>query len=593
MKILIVGGVAGGMSAATRMRRLDEAAEIIVFERGHYVSFANCGLPYYVGGLIEDRSALLLQTPESLASRFRLDVRIDHEVIGIDRAARTVSVRDAVKGTVRTEGYDRLVLAAGATTRSVLPAGSDLPVHTLRTVDDVDQITALLTRATGPGPAVTGPAATVSAVVIGAGFIGLEAVENLVLRGVQVTAVEFAGQVLGPLDPEMAAPVAAVLKAHGVDVRVDTSVRGASAGRVLLSDGTDVAADLIIEATGVLPDTSLAAAAGLRIGESGAIWVDDTQRTSDPLIYAVGDGAEKVDAISGGPTRIAMAGLANRHGRAAADSIADSAGDSAAGASGVAVAAEPAFGVAIVGVFGTTVAMVGWSERRLLASGRGHRVVHTHPSDHAGYYPGAEQMSVKLLVDAATDAILGAQIVGGHGVDKRIDVIATAMAGGLTASALSRLELAYAPQYGSAKDPINQLGYVADNLAAGTTRSLQWHELAAALAAGEALVDVRTAGEFAAGSIPGAINVPLDELRDRFGDLPAGPLVVHCQVGQRGHTAARLLSQLGREVRNLDGGYKTWVAGAAALAASPRAAVASAPPVSPVVPTLSTERIVA
>ncbi|MEB0001324.1 FAD-dependent oxidoreductase [Cryobacterium sp. 10I1] len=589
MKILIVGGVAGGMSAATRMRRLDEAAEIIVFERGHYVSFANCGLPYYVGGLIEDRSALLLQTPESLASRFRLDVRIDHEVTGIDRAARTVSVRDTVTGTVTTEGYDRLVLAAGATTRSVLPAGSDLPVHTLRTVDDVDQITALLTRASGPGSAVTGPAATVAAVVIGAGFIGLEAVENLVLRGVQVTAVEFAGQVLGPLDPEMAAPVAAVLKAHGVDVRVDTSVRGASAGRVLLSDGTDVAADLIIEATGVLPDTSLAAAAGLRIGESGAIWVDDTQRTSDPLIYAVGDGAEKIDAISGGPTRIAMAGLANRHGRAAADSIADS----AAGASGVSVAAEPAFGVAIVGVFGTTVAMVGWSERRLLASGRGHRVVHTHPSDHAGYYPGAEQMSVKLLVDAATDAILGAQIVGGHGVDKRIDVIATAMAGGLTASALSRLELAYAPQYGSAKDPINQLGYVADNLAAGTTRSLQWHELAAALAAGEALVDVRTAGEFAAGSIPGAINVPLDELRDRFGDLPAGPLVVHCQVGQRGHTAARLLSQLGREVRNLDGGYKTWAAGAAALAASPRAAVAPAPPISPVVPTLSTERIVA
>ncbi|WBM79491.1 FAD-dependent oxidoreductase [Cryobacterium breve] len=593
MKILIVGGVAGGMSAATRMRRLDEAAEIIVFERGHYVSFANCGLPYYVGGLIEDRSALLLQTPESLASRFRLDVRIDHEVTGIDRTARTVSVRDTVTGNVTTEGYDRLVLAAGATTRSVLPAGSSMPVHTLRTVDDVDQITALLTRSTGPGSAVTGPSATVAAVVIGAGFIGLEAVENLVLRGVHVTAVEFAGQVLGPLDPEMAAPVAAVLRAHGVDVRVDTSVRTAAAGRVRLSDDTDVAADLIIEATGVLPDTSLAAAAGLRIGESGAIWVDDTQRTSDPLIYAVGDGAEKIDAISGGPTRIAMAGLANRHGRAAADSIADSAGDGAAGALGVAVAAEPAFGVAIVGVFGTTVAMVGWSERRLLSAGRAHRVVHTHPSDHAGYYPGAEQMSVKLLIDAGTDAILGAQIVGGHGVDKRIDVIATAMAGGLTASALSRLELAYAPQYGSAKDPINQLGYVADNLAAGTTRSLQWHELAGALAAGETLVDVRTAGEFAAGSIPGAVNVPLDELRDRFGDLPTGPLVVHCQVGQRGHTAARLLSQLGREVRNLDGGYKTWAAGAAALAASPRAAVASVLPVSPVVPTPATERILA
>jgi NADPH-dependent 2,4-dienoyl-CoA reductase/sulfur reductase-like enzyme/rhodanese-related sulfurtransferase len=583
MKILIVGGVAGGMSAATRLRRLDETADIIVFERGQYVSFANCGLPYYVGGLIEDRSALLLQTPESLASRFRLDVRIDHEVTGIDRAARTVNVRDTVTGHVSTEGYDRLILAAGATTRTVVP-GSEMTVHTLRTVDDVDQITALLTDATGP----------VSAVVIGAGFIGLEAVENLVLRGVTVTSVEFASQVLGPLDPEMAAPVAAVLRAHGVDVRVDTAVRSASGGRVQLSDGTDVPADLIIEATGVLPDTSLAAQAGLRIGESGAIWVDETQRTSDPLIYAVGDGVEKVDAISGGPTRIAMAGLANRHGRASADSIA-----------GVPEPAEPAFGVAIVGVFGTTVAMVGWSERRLRAAGRAHRIVHTHPSDHAGYYPGAEPMSVKLLIDAETDAILGAQIVGGHGVDKRIDVIATAMAGGLTASALSRLELAYAPQYGSAKDPINQLGYVADNLAAGTTRSLQWHELATALAEGDTLVDVRTAGEFAAGSIPGAVNVPLDELRDRFGELPDGPLVVHCQVGQRGHTAARLLSQLGpvgRRVRNLDGGYTTWTAGAAALAASPRAAVnagspvaapAAPPAVSPVSPLLPTERIVA
>ena len=538
VKIIIVGGVAGGMSAATRLRRLDESAEIIVFERGHYVSFANCGLPYFVGGIIRKRSDLLLQTPESLGSRFAIDVRIDTEVVQIDRVEQTVSVRNLLTGEESIESYDRLVLAAGASARSGA-TDSTIPTHTLRTVDDVDHITAVLAGVE-----------TASAVVIGGGFIGLEAIENLVHRGVQVTLVQRGNQIFTPLDPEMAAPVLDRLRERGVDVRLGTVVTGASGQSVTLSDGTAVPADLVIDASGVRPDVTLAEQAGLRIGESGGVWVDGTQATSDPLIFAVGDGVEKTDAVDGSGTLVTMAGLANRHGRSVADSIA-----------GTPEQAEPAVGAGIVAIFGLTVATVGWNEKHLIAAGRAHRIAHTHPANHAGYFPGAEGMSIKLLIDAATDAILGAQIVGGAGVDKRIDVLAVAMAAGMTASALTRLELAYAPQYASAKDPINQLGYVADNLAQGTSVNLQWHELEAARAAGAVLVDVRSAGEFAAGSIPGALNVSLDELRARLADLPPVPLIVHCQVGQRGHTAARILTQHGFDVRNLDGGYRTWLAG--------------------------------
>ncbi|MBG6213925.1 MAG: FAD-dependent oxidoreductase [Cryobacterium sp.] len=551
MKIIIVGGVAGGMSAATRLRRLDETAEIIVFERGHYVSFANCGLPYFVGGVIRNRAELLLQTPESLGSRFALDVRIDTEVVRIDRVAQTVSVRNMLTGAESVEGYDRLVLAAGASARAGA-TDSPIPTHTLRTVDDVDHITAVL--------ATVGAA---SAVVIGGGFIGLEAVENLVHRGVRVTLVQRGPQIFTPLDPEMAAPVLDRLRERGVDVRLGTTVTRATSigaaepGLVELSDGTSVPADLVIDASGVRPDLTLAEQAGLRIGQSGGVWVDDTQATSDPLIFAVGDGVEKTDAVSGAGQLVTMAGLANRHGRSVADSIA-----------GTPEHAAPALGTGIVGIFGLTVALVGWSENRLVAASRAHRIVHTHPANHAGYYPGAEGMSIKLLIDAESDAILGAQIVGGTGVDKRIDVLAVAMAAGMSASALMRLELAYAPQYASAKDPINQLGYVADNLAQGTSVNLQWHELEAMRATGSVLVDVRSPGEFLAGSIPGAINVPLDDLRKRLGELPRVPLIVHCQVGQRGHTAARILSQHGFDVRNLDGGYRTWLAGTSSLSVS-------------------------
>jgi len=550
MKTIILGGVAGGMSAATRLRRLDERREIVVFERGSHVSFANCGLPYHLGGVIEERSSLLLQTPASLAARFTLDVRVRHEVVGLDAHARSVTVIDRDSGRGFIERYDTLILAGGATAISG-PTRGIVPTHTLRSVEDLDGIMGVLQDAAEPA-AVT---------VIGGGYIGLEAVENLLARGASVTLVQRGRQVLTPLDPEMAAPVERMLRDHGVDVRLGVTVTGAREGSVLLSDGTEVRTDLVIEASGVHPESALARAAGLTIGPTGGISVDGRHRTSDPFIYAVGDGAEKTDALDGSPVLVTMAGLANRHGRAVADAIADTDGRE--------VATAPALGTGIVGVLGLTVATVGWSEKRLRAAGRARTVVHTHPSSHAGYYPGAQQMALKLLIDPDDDRILGAQIVGRDGVDKRIDVIATAMAGGITASALSQLELAYAPQYGSAKDAINLAGYVADNIRTGMTRTLQWHELDAALDAGATLIDVRSPAEHAGRSIPGSLNLPLDDLRSRADELPAGPIVVHCQVGQRGHTAARLLSQLGRDVVNLDGGYLTWAAGTASSHSTP------------------------
>lgn len=534
LRVVIVGGVAGGMSTATRLRRLDEAAEIVVFERGPEVSYANCGLPYYVGGVIEDREALLLQTPESLHRRFRLDVRVRHEVVRIELAQRVVEVVDHETGRRVIQPYDRLVLATGARPRRDEP-GEGATVRSLRTVEDADAIDAALSR---PGIAV---------VVVGGGFTGLEAVENLVARGAAVTLVQRGRHLLAPLDPEMATPLADEVRAHGVDLRLGVEVVSAGPSSVTLSDGSSVPAELLIDATGVVPEVALAAAAGLRIGETGGIRVDDANRTSDPNVFAVGDGVEKHDLVGGEATLITMAGLANRHGRMIADVIA-----------GRAASVRPALGTGIVRVFGLTAATVGWNERRLRDAGRDHITVHVHPASHAGYYPGAETLSMKLLADPATDRILGAQIVGREGVDKRIDVIATAMSAGVTAAGLAQLELAYAPPFGSAKDAVNILGYVAENVRSGTTPTLQWHELDAALAAGAALIDVRSPAEHRAGSIPGALNVPLDEVRDRLDDLPRGPLVVHCQVGLRGHVAARLLSQRGFEVRNLDGGYRTW-----------------------------------
>lgn len=546
MRVIIIGGVAGGMSAATRLRRLDEKAEIIVVEQGDHVSFANCGLPYHVGGVIAERDALLLQTPESLHARFNLDVRTGAQAVAIDRHARTVSIRDVRSGVLEVESYDYVVLATGAAPRAEFDRPTSPVVSTLRTIDDVDRITAALAQLPGAGRAV----------VLGGGFIGLEAVENLVHRGLAVTLVQHGAHPLSPLDAEMAALLVDELREHGVDLRLRTTVTALDAAGVHLDDGTRVPADIVIDARGVQPAASLAVDAGLAIGVTGGVAVDAQQRTSDPRILAVGDGVEKTDAISDEPVLVTMAGLANRHGRTAADVIAAD-----AGLIPMPDDAVPALGVAIVGVFGLAAAMVGWSEKRLRDAGRAHRVIHAHPLDHAGYYPGAERLTMKLLVDPASDLILGAQVIGRDGADKRIDIIATAMHAGLTASGLGRLELAYAPQFGSAKDPVNMLGYIVENAAGGLTDSIQWHELDAAVAAGATVVDVRSPGEHAAGAIPGSISVPLDDLRPRLGELPPGELIVHCQVGQRGHTAARLLRQHRRAVRNLDGGFLTWTAG--------------------------------
>lgn len=535
-RVVVVGGVAGGMSAATRLRRLDERAVITVFERGGYVSFANCGLPYHVGGVIAERDALLLQTPASLGRRFGLDVRVGHEVVGIDRTARSVRVREVATGREFDEPYDDLILSPGAS-----PIVPDVPgaerARTLRTIEDTDALVAALA------------AEPRTAVVIGGGFIGLEVAENLVHRGLDVTVVELADQVLAPLDPELAALVADELAGHGVRVATGVSLTAIGPADVVLSTGERLPADLVVAAIGVRPDSRLAADAGLAVNDRGGIVVDDHQRTSDEHIFAVGDAAQKADAVSGGAAMVPLAQTANRHGRLVADVIC-----------GRETASRPVLGTAIVRVFGLAAATTGWNEKRLRAAGRPYRAIHAHPGSHAGYYPGAETLHLKLLVDPATDAILGAQGVGRDGVDKRIDVIATAMAGGVTASGLADLELAYAPQFGSAKDPVTMLGFIADNLASGRADSVQWHEVADEQRRGVPVVDVRTPAEFERGHIPGSVNVPVDELRDRLDEVPEGDVIVTCQVGLRGHVAESLLAQHGRHVRNLDGGYLTWSA---------------------------------
>ncbi|BEH02318.1 FAD-dependent oxidoreductase [Brooklawnia propionicigenes] len=537
MKTVIIGGVAGGMSAATRLRRLDESAEIVVLERSGHVSFANCGLPYYIGDVITDRNALLLQTPSSLKARFGIDVRVDSEVISIDRAAKSVTVRSLATGEQYFEDYDALVLAPGAAP-FVPPIPGASRALTLRNIGDTDKMAAAVdAAASGPEP---------TAVIMGGGFIGVELAENLTERGLKVTIVELADQLLAPLDVELAALVEKHLARHGVRVLTGASVTEVGADSVVLSTGDTLPASLVVAAIGVRPETGLAEAAGLELGARGGILVDEHQRTSDPSIFAVGDAVVKRDAVTGNEALVPLAGPANRHGRLVADVIA-----------GRSVASRPVLGTAIVGAFGIVAAATGWTEKRAVAAGRSVRVIHTHPANHAGYYPGAEGMSLKLVVDAATDAILGAQGVGGAGVDKRIDVIATAMRGGLTASDLADLELSYAPQFGSAKDPVNMLGFIAENLRDGLTETVQWHELDAELAKGVQLIDVRTPGEYARGTVDGAINIPVDELRARLDEVGADVLV-HCQVGLRGYLAARTLAQHGRRARNLDGGYRTW-----------------------------------
>jgi len=525
------------MSAATRLRRDDENAQIIVVERGPYVSFANCGLPYHIGGVIREREALVLQTPESLAARFGLDVRVRHEAVAIDRVARCLTVRDLDTGQTEQLAYDALVLATGAAPMVPAIPGSSRAL-VLRDISDMTAIQSAVDDGAR------------SAVVLGGGFVGLELAENLTAREVEVTVVELADQVLPPLDPELAEVVAQRLAEAGVRLRTGQAAAAIHAGQVELTDGSLLPTDLVVSAIGVRPESTLARDAGLAIGQRGGIVVDAQQRTSDPAIFAVGDVAEKRDAVGGGPTLVPLAQSANRHGRLVADVIA-----------GRQTSSLPVLGTAIVAVFGLNAATVGWSERRLRAAGRPVRVIHTHPLSHAGYYPGAQQMALKLMIDPETDQILGAQAVGGEGVDKRIDVLATAMRAGLTGSQLADLELAYAPQFGSAKDPVNMLGYIADNLATGATQTVQWHELADEVEAGALVLDVRSEGERRAGSIPGSVSIPLHRLRERHRELAGWRLVVHCEVGLRAHHAVLLLRQLGHDAVNLDGRYRTWAAG--------------------------------
>lgn len=543
--MVIVGGVAGGMSAAARLRRLDESVAITVFERSGHVSYANCGLPYFVGGIIEDEEDLLLQTPERLFDRFRLDVRVDTEVVAIDEVAHVVTVRSTQDGSSSQVPYDKLVLSPGAVpVRPAIP-GFDR-VRSLRTVEDAEQ----LADDVADKPH--------SAVVIGAGFVGLETVENLARRGIAVTIVEAAAQVLAPLDPELAVLVAAELISSGIAVETGVAVAEVTESGVVLADGREVAGALVVGAVGVRPDAHLASMAGLTLGSSGGITVDERGRTSDPDIYAVGDAVEKIDSVGGGSSLIALANIANRQGRRVADDIC-----------GLTVRPTHSLGTAIVKVFGVTAAMTGWNEQRLQAAGRRFRTLHSHPMSHAGYYPGAEPMSLKLLFDPDDGTILGAQGVGGTGVDKRIDVLATAMAASLRADALADLELAYAPPFSSAKDPVNMLGYMAENVLSGECDAVEPDELDDILDMGWTLIDVRTPAEHAKGSIPQSINLPLDSLRGDIASVGDGPFVVYCEVGQRGHTATSLLHELGLKARNLDGGYRTWLAADAARVMDP------------------------
>ena len=534
MKIVIIGGVAGGMSAATRARRLDANAEIIVLEKSGHVSYANCGLPYYVGGVIEEEKDLLLQTPESLHARFRLDVRISSEVIAINRIKKTVSVRNLLTREVVEIDYDKLILSPGASP-VVPPIPGVERAMTLRTVEDVERIT----NRVNEKPA--------NAVVIGGGFIGVEIAENLIHRGIKTALVEAMPQVLAPLDPEMASLVAKEMALQGVELHLADGVSSIDPATVTLTSGAILPADLVILAIGVRPDTSLAKAADIKVGARGGIEVDDFNRTSDPDIYAVGDAAEKVDALDGEATLVPLANLANRHGRVAADHI-----------SGLITRPVKTIGTAIVKVFDLMIATTGWNEKRLSEDGRAYMAIHTHPNSHAGYYPDAKQMALKLLFDPTTGEILGAQGVGIEGVDKRIDVIATAIRGGITAPELADLELAYAPPFGSAKDPVNMLGYISENLISGLLETAQWNQIDDFVAKGFDLVDVRTAAEYGRGSIPGAISMPVDEIRDRVTELKNKNVLVNCQVGQRGHTATMLLKELGFNAVNLDGGYLTW-----------------------------------
>ncbi|MGG5797633.1 FAD-dependent oxidoreductase [Edwardsiella tarda] len=543
MKIVIIGGVAGGASAAVRARRLAEEAEIIVLERGRYVSFANCGLPYHIGGVIPQRASLLLKTPEDFRQRFNLDVRVRHEVLAIDVQGKCIEVRDLTSGQVYRESYDRLLLSTGAAPMLPPLPGIESPgVFALRSIDDMDAILAHIASHT-----------VKHATVVGGGFIGLEVTEALRRRGLAVTLLEMGTQVMMPVDGEMAVPLHETLRANAVDLRLQTALQAimpCEAGlHLTLSEGSELVSGMVIMAIGVRPESRLAQAAGLALGASGGIRVDSGMRTSAPDIYAVGDAVEAPPFDAALPPLVPLAGPANRQGRIAADAML-----------GRASHYRGSQAASVCQIFDLTVASVGLSEKLLRRQQRPYETVFVHGPSHAGYYPHATPISLKLIFDPRNGAILGAQAVGKEGVDKRIDVLSVAQRAGLTVADLEHLELCYAPPYNSARDLVNQAGMLANNVLCGDTAICHVADLEQRDPARQCLLDIRSDEELATfGTYPQARHIPLDELRARLDELPRDKeILIGCQSGLRGHVAYRLLVQQGFRARNLTGGYITY-----------------------------------
>lgn len=545
MKVVIIGGVAGGASAAARLRRLDERAEIIVFERSGFVSYANCGLPYYIGGTIAEKRELTLQTPESFWNRFRIRVKTKHEVLAIDPAAKTVTVKDLSTGKTFTESYDKLVLSPGAMpTRPPLPGIDSEKIFSLRTVEDTLRIHDYVRREKPQ-----------SAVLVGGGYIGIEVAENLRELGLDVTIVQRPKQLMNTLDYDMATFVHAKLREKGIRLELGRSVSGFEErdGQILtLIDGQDpLPADLVLLAIGVTPDSGLAKQAGLALGIKGSIVVNDRMETSAPDIYAVGDAVQVKHAVTGQDALIALAGPANKQGRIAADNIC-----------GLDSRYRGSQGSSIIKVFDLTVASMGLTEKAAASAGIDADCVVLSPGSHASYYPGARPMTVKVVFEKGTFRLLGAQIAGGEGVDKRIDVLAVALHAGMRADELKDLDLAYAPPYSSAKDPVNMAGFMVENLKRGLVKQWHWDEEPSLARGGSiTLLDVRTAAEYERGHIDGFRNIPVDELRERLGELDRDkPLYVICQSGLRSYIACRILVQEGFDCRNFSGGYRFYAA---------------------------------
>ena len=549
MKIIIIGGVAGGATTAARIRRVDETAEIILLEKGKHISYANCGLPYYIGGVIEEREKLFVQTPEAFSTRFRVDVRTENEVIFIDRKKKTVTVRQSSEDTYE-ESYDKLLISTGASpVRPPLP-GIDFPgIFTLRNVTDTDRIKEYI-NSHSPRKAV----------VVGAGFIGLEMAENLHAQGAKVSIVEMGNQVMVPIDFSMASLVHQHLMDKGVNLYLEQAVasfeREGKGLKVTFKNGQSISADIVILSIGVRPETSLARAAELTIGPVGGIAVNDYLQTSDEAIYAIGDAIEYRHPITGKPWLNYLAGPANRQGRIVADNIL-----------GAKIPYEGSIGTSIAKVFDMTVASTGLPGKRLRLEGIDYMSSTIHPASHAGYYPDAMPMSIKITFDKQTGRLYGGQIVGYDGVDKRIDELALVIKHQGTVYDLMKVEQAYAPPFSSAKDPVAIAGYVAEDMITGKTNPVYWRELRDIEMENKFLLDVRTQDEFALGSLPGAVNIPLDELRDRMSELPKDRMIyTFCAVGLRGYLAYRILTQHGFDkVRNLSGGLKTYRAATAPI----------------------------